>query len=165
MRIFFALVAGLGFVSTAGHAQQFELQDVASADATSVVQLKPKSILFFDRGSGDPAEGGDLFRWGEAFRRAAERHRTLFFVNDRADVAAAVGADGVHVGQNDLPVEVTRRLVGRDMLIGLSTHDEAQLRAASPQADYVCVGPIHQTPTKPGRDRSGMPVLHVLAIP
>lgn len=143
------------YVVTGARAAQGDLEEFLEAileAGIDIVQLREKE-----------AEGGDLLRWGEAFRRAAERHRALFFVNDRADVAAAVGADGVHVGQNDLPVEVTRRLVGRDMLIGLSTHDEAQLRAASPQADYVCVGPIHQTPTKPGRAATGLRVVRAAA--
>jgi thiamine-phosphate pyrophosphorylase len=90
------------------------------------------------------------------FREAAERHGALFVVNDRPDVAVALGADGVHVGQNDLPVEVTRRLVGPDVLIGLSTHGDHQLLGAPGQADYVCVGPVHPTPTKAGRPAIGL---------
>ena len=68
------------------------------------------------------AEAGDLLRWAEAFREAAERHQALFFVNDRPDVALACGADGVHVGQDDLAPAFVRGLVGDDVLIGLSTH-------------------------------------------
>jgi thiamine-phosphate pyrophosphorylase len=71
-------------------------------------------------------------------------------------VAVALEADGVHVGQNDLPPDLTRRLVGADLIIGLSTHSQEQLRSASPQADYVCVGPVHATPTKPGRPAVGL---------
>jgi thiamine-phosphate pyrophosphorylase len=109
------------------------------------------------------AEAGDLLHWGEAFREAAREHGALFVVNDRPDVAVALGADGVHVGQNDLPVETTRRLVGPDMLIGLSTHDEDQLRSASGQADYVCVGPVYETPTKPGRAAAGLDLVALAA--
>jgi thiamine-phosphate pyrophosphorylase len=101
-------------------------------------------------------EAGDLIRWGEVFLDTAIRHEALFVMNDRPDVALAVGADGVHVGQNDLPVGFVRQLVGPDVLIGLSTHDRDQLRSASPEASYVCVGPVHPTPTKPGRRATGV---------
>lgn len=72
-------------------------------------------------------------------------------VNDRVDVAAASGADGAHLGQDDLPLEAARRLLGPHALIGQSTHSVDQaLRAASDGADYVGFGPIFPTPTKPG---------------
>jgi len=61
----------------------------------------------------------------------------------------------VHVGQNDLPPSFVRGLVGPDVLIGLSTHDEQQLMAAPPEADYVCAGPVFETPTKEGRPATG----------
>jgi thiamine-phosphate pyrophosphorylase len=109
------------------------------------------------------AEAGDLLRWSQAFRAAADRHDALFFVNDRPDVALAANADGVHVGQNDLPPPFVRELVGPDVLIGLSTHDEEQLRSAAMEADYVCVGPVHPTPTKPGRPATGLGLVHVAA--
>ena len=101
-------------------------------------------------------EAGDLIRWGEVFVDAADRHGALFVINDRPDVALAVEADGVHLGQNDLPAEVARKVVGPDSLIGLSTHDRDQLQSAPGDADYVCVGPIHPTPTKPGRIATGL---------
>lgn len=102
------------------------------------------------------AEAGALLRGGEVFASAAERHGALFIVNDRPDVALAVGADGVHLGQGDLPVGFVRRLVGPDLIVGLSTHDERQRADAGIEADYVCVGPIHETPTKPGRRAAGL---------
>lgn len=120
------------------------LEAILAAGA-DIVQLRDKD-----------AEAGDLLRWGESFRKAASRHGALFVLNDRPDVALAVGADGVHLGQNDLPPAFARDLTGPDMLIGLSTHDVDQLRSASPEADYVCVGPIHETPTKPGRPATGL---------
>jgi thiamine-phosphate pyrophosphorylase len=113
-----------------------------------IVQLREKD-----------AEGGDLLRWGRVFREVAGDHGALFVVNDRADVATALSADGVHVGQNDLPVALTRRLVGADVLVGLSTHDRDQLSSASPEADYVCAGPVHETPTKPGRPATGIELI------
>jgi thiamine-phosphate pyrophosphorylase len=114
------------------------------AAGVDVIQLREKD-----------AEAGDLLRWGETFKVAAARHGALFVVNDRPDVAVALEADGVHVGQNDLPVEIVRRLVGPDMLLGLSTHSPDQLAGASPGADYLSVGPVQETPTKPGRPATG----------
>jgi thiamine-phosphate pyrophosphorylase len=108
-------------------------------------------------------EAGDLIRWGKVFRDATARHRALFVINDRPDVALAVNADAVHVGQNDLPPAFVRDLVGPNVLIGLSTHDEEQLRTAATQADYICVGPIHETPTKPGRPGTGLGLVQVAA--
>ena len=80
-----------------------------------------------------------------------------FLLNDRPDLALACGADGVHVGQEDAPVELCRRLLGPDALVGLSTHDPSQLEAAGAEAlDYVSVGPVVATPTKPGRPGVGL---------
>ena len=70
-------------------------------------------------------------------------------VNDRADVAKMAGADGVHVGQDDLPVEDVRAVLGPDAIVGVSTHDETQIdRAIETSASYIAVGPIHVTSTK-----------------
>lgn len=76
-----------------------------------------------------------------------------FIVNDRADVAAICGAGGVHVGQDDLPVEDARRICGASRWVGVSTHDLEQLRAADrTSADYIAVGPIFPTGTKENPD-------------
>jgi thiamine-phosphate pyrophosphorylase len=81
----------------------------------------------------------------------------LFIVNDRPAVAAEVQADGVHVGQEDMPVEEVRELVGPEMLIGLSTHAEAEIDAVDAAlVDYIGVGPVHETPTKEGRPAVGI---------
>jgi thiamine-phosphate pyrophosphorylase len=119
--------------------------DAVLAAGVDIIQLREKEW-----------EAGDLIRSGRVFLDAAIRHDALFMMNDRPDVALAVGADGVHVGQNDLPVGFVRDLVGPDVLIGLSTHDRDQLRAAPVETDYVCVGPVHETPTKPGRRATGL---------
>jgi thiamine-phosphate pyrophosphorylase len=79
--------------------------------------------------------------------------RATFFVNDRADIAALAGASGVHVGQEDLGVEQARTVVGRDKLIGVSTHNLEQFRTATESsADYIAVGPIFATGTKKNPD-------------
>jgi thiamine-phosphate pyrophosphorylase len=81
------------------------------------------------------------------------RHGARFVINDRPDVAALVGADGVHVGQEDLPVEDARAICGRDCWVGISTHNEAQVREAeSTSADYIAVGPVFATSTKQQAD-------------
>ena len=113
-----------------------------------IVQLREKD-----------AEAGDLLRWSKDFRAAADRFGALFVMNDRPDVAIAAGADGVHLGQNDLPPAVARRLIGPEMLIGLSTHSADEFDAGAPEADYLCVGPLYATPTKPGRPATGLEIV------
>ena len=86
-----------------------------------------------------------------------------FILNDRPDLVEAAGADGVHVGQDDLPVPEARAIVGDERIVGLSTHSEAQADAAR-GVDYFAVGPIHATPTKEGRPAIGLePVRHAAA--
>ena len=81
----------------------------------------------------------------------------LFVLNDHPALAREVGADGVHVGQEDMPVAQTRELVGEEMLVGLSTHSPREVdAAASAPLDYIAVGPLHPTPTKPGRPAVGL---------
>lgn len=74
---------------------------------------------------------------------------TLFVMNDRADLALAASADVLHLGQDDIPIEEARKIVGRDMLIGLSTHSIAQAKEAlSHKPDYIGFGPVYPTTTK-----------------
>jgi thiamine-phosphate pyrophosphorylase len=119
--------------------------DAILSAGVDIVQLREKE-----------AEGGDLLRWGGVFRDVAGRHGALFIVNDRPDVALAVGADGVHLGQNDLPAAVAREIMGPDAIIGLSTHAREQWDAAQPEADYLCAGPVWETPTKEARPATGL---------
>jgi thiamine-phosphate pyrophosphorylase len=80
-----------------------------------------------------------------------------FILNDRPDLALAGGADGVHVGQDDTPPEVARRILGPDAVIGFSTHAPAEWDAAAGStADYLSAGPVTPTPTKPGRPGTGL---------
>jgi thiamine-phosphate pyrophosphorylase len=80
-----------------------------------------------------------------------------FILNDRPDLALEVGADGVHVGQDDAPPSLCRRILGPDAIVGYSTHAPAELDAAVDEpADYVSVGPVVPTPTKPGRPGTGL---------
>lgn len=95
-------------------------------------------------------------RLGEALRDLTRKHQAVFFVNDRVDVALAVQADGVHLGQQDLPPAFARQLAP-SLLLGRSTHRPDQaLQAVPEQADYFAVGPIWETPTKAGRAAVGL---------
>lgn len=79
-----------------------------------------------------------------------------FLLNDRPDLALEVGADGVHVGQEDAPPALARRLLGPDAIVGYSTHSRAELDASVTEpVDYVSAGPVIETPTKPGRPGTG----------
>jgi thiamine-phosphate pyrophosphorylase len=113
-----------------------------------IVQLRDKA-----------AEAGELLRWSAEFRAAADRHGALFVINDRPDLAVAAGADGVHVGQSDLPAGWARRVVGPEVLVGLSTHAPREYDTAPEMADYLCAGPVYATPTKPGRPATGLSVV------
>jgi thiamine-phosphate pyrophosphorylase len=90
-----------------------------------------------------------LLAWGEDLVAEAGRYGAVVIVNDRADVARLAGAPGVHVGQNDLPVADVRTLLGRDAIVGLSTHTPAQIEEARRAAiSYLAVGPVYRTGTK-----------------
>jgi len=103
------------------------------------------------------ADDEQLLAAAERFREACDRHDALFVLNDRPELALACGADGVHVGQDDLPVGDVRRVVGPDMLIGLSTHSPPEFDSAlQSDADYLSVGPVWETPTKEGRPATGL---------
>ena len=136
------------YVVTGARADRGDLPtflDAVLGSGADIVQLREKA-----------SEAADLLRWGEVFADAARRHGALFILNDRPDVAMALGADGVHVGQDDLAPSFVRGLVGPDVLVGLSTHAPSQWRDAAPEADYLCAGPVYETPTKPGRPAAGL---------
>jgi thiamine-phosphate pyrophosphorylase len=124
-----------------------ELLAAALAGGVDMVQLRDKA-----------ASDDELARAGAAFRRLCDEHGALFWLNDRPDLVAACGADGVHVGQEDMPVAEARRVAGPDVLVGLSTHSPEQLDAAlaAGEADELSVGPVWETPTKEGRSAAGL---------
>jgi len=132
--------------------------DAALRGGVDVVQLREK----------DPAvDDAALLAAASAFRAACDAHDALFVLNDRPELVAAAHADGVHVGQDDMPVADARALVGEDVLIGRSTHTPAQVEdAAVADVDYFAVGPILATPTKPGRPAVGLELVrHAAAAP
>jgi thiamine-phosphate pyrophosphorylase len=86
-------------------------------------------------------------------RKPSARSRSRYIINDRADIALMLAADGVHVGQDDLPPARVRALVGEDMILGFSTHNEQQLRDGDREpVDYLALGPIFGTPSKQNPD-------------
>jgi thiamine-phosphate pyrophosphorylase len=120
-----------------------------------VVQLRDKAL-----------DDDGLIAAARAFRAAADEAGALFVLNDRPDLVKACGADGVHVGQDDLPPAQARAGVGPDRIVGRSTHTPEQFAAAvaDPDVDYFAVGPVHATPTKPGRPAAGLQyVEHVVS--
>jgi len=125
-----------------------ELLAAALAGGVDMVQLR-------DKEAGDD----ELVRAAAVFRRLCDEHGALFWLNDRPDLVEACGADGVHVGQDDMPAAEVRERVGDDVLVGLSTHSPEQLDAAlaSGVADQLSVGPVWETPTKAGRPAAGLP--------
>ncbi len=94
-------------------------------------------------------------RSAQTFRRLADNYGVPFIVNDDPEFAVSCRADGVHIGQDDIPVDEARRIVGNDALIGLSTHSAEQIAAAS-GVDHISVGPVWETPTKAGRPAVGL---------
>ncbi len=91
-------------------------------------------------------------------------HGVPFILNDRPDLALEVGADGVHVGQDDAPPALARRILGPDAIVGFSTHAPEELDAAAGEpVDYLSTGPVSPTPTKPGRPGTGLGYLRYAA--
>ena len=102
------------------------------------------------------AHDDERLEMARQMRSLCHRYSALFIVNDRVDIAIAASADGVHLGQHDLPMDAARQILGPDRLIGRSTTSPEELqRALDEKADYVGVGPVHATPTKPGKAASG----------
>ena len=103
----------------------------------------------------------EIERAGATFRRIADTYSALFIVNDDPELAHACDADGLHVGQDDLPVAEARAALGPQAIIGLSTHTPAQVDSGVRSgADYISVGPIWETPTKEGRPATGLDLIH-----
>jgi thiamine-phosphate pyrophosphorylase len=171
---------------TPGGRELAEVLPAAIRGGVDVVQLREK----------EPGDA-DLIARARIAKALCEEAGALFIVNDRPDIAIDAGADGVHVGQEDMPVAAVRELVGEGMLIGLSTHRPSEIDAAagavpssaepssavpggapappgaaedpdaadspSERPDYIGVGPIHGTPTKPGRQAVGLGLVRYAA--
>lgn len=121
--------------------------EAAIRGGVDIVQLRDKTL-----------DDAGLIAAAATFRAAAAATGALFVLNDRPDLVAACGADGVHVGQSDGSVAAARAAIGPDRIVGRSTHAPAQGAEADadPDVDYLAVGPVHATPTKPGRPAAGL---------
>ncbi|MEV7723764.1 thiamine phosphate synthase [Streptomyces sp. NPDC087917] len=125
-----------------------EFLDAALSGGVDIVQLRDKGM-----------EAAEELEHLAVFAEAARRHGRLLAVNDRADVAHAIGSDVLHLGQGDIPVPAARAILAPGVLIGRSCHSEAEVDAAAaaePGVDYFCTGPCWPTPTKPGRYAPGL---------
>ena len=121
------------------HADQVSL--LADGGAT-FIQLREKNL-----------PGSDFYREAKAALAIARQKGVALIINDRVDIALAIQAHGVHLGQDDLPPEAARKLLGNEAIIGYSTHNAAQaIAAATLPVDYIAVGPIFQTGTKANPD-------------
>lgn len=124
----------------------------ALAGGVDIVQLRCKD-----------ADALTYIRLAERVKKLASDAGVPFIINDRADVALAVTADGVHLGQDDLPVECARRILP-EAIIGRSSHEPAHAaRAVAERATYFAVGPVWETPTKPGRPAAGLSYVRTVA--
>lgn len=102
----------------------------------------------------------EIYNLAISIREITSRHNIVFIVNDYVDIAMAVNADGVHLGQEDMSVEAARRIIGKDMLIGISTHTLSQaIKAQGAGADYVGFGPMFHTMTKDAGKPRGITAL------
>jgi thiamine-phosphate pyrophosphorylase len=123
--------------------------DACIAGGVDLVQLREKHL-----------EARPLLERARVARDVCRDHGVPFILNDRPDLALEVEADGVHVGQDDAPPALARRLLGPDAIVGYSTHAPDELDAAlSEPVDYLSVGPVEPTPTKPGRPGTGLDYL------
>lgn len=145
--------------ATPGGRPLLEVLEPALAAGVDLFQLRAKT-----------ADDATILRAAAVARAACTAAGALFVVNDRPDLAVAARADGVHVGQDDDSVAAARAIVGPDVFVGLSTHSAAQVDAAlattgDARPDYIAVGPIHATPTKPGRPAVGLePIRHAARV-
>lgn len=118
-----------------------EVMEAALKGGADIVQLRDKN-----------GSKRDLFEKAKKLKELTNKYGVPLLINDHPDIALAVEADGVHLGQDDMPIAVARKIIGPERIIGLSTHRIEQARAAvEAGADYIGVGPVYATGTKPGR--------------
>ena len=115
-----------------------EVAKLAYSGGADIVQLRMKGY-----------DGKDVLEQARAIKVLSDKYAKFFIVNDRVDIALLSDADGVHLGQSDIPIEDARELLGDDKLIGISVHDVKEAKEAESRgADYVSVGSIFRTSTK-----------------
>jgi thiamine-phosphate pyrophosphorylase len=129
---------------------------VTGSDWLNIVEAALKGGIAIVQYREKIADDEERLQMARKMRSLAHQYGALFIVNDRVDIAVAADADGVHLGQHDLPMDIARKILGPDKIIGRSTTNPAELaRALAEKADYIGVGPVHETPTKPGKAASG----------
>lgn len=117
--------------------------------AVDMIQLRDKA-----------SKKEEVLSRAQEFKKLFASNGTIFIVNDYIDIAMIAGSDGVHLGQGDTPLNIARRLLGKSKIIGKSCHTLNQaLNAQNEGADYIGVGPVFKTPTKPGRKAVGLALL------
>lgn len=136
-----------------GKATPRGLADKVNSLNADIIQLRLKNF---------PVER--VYAYARLLRKLCFKAKTLFIVNDYIDIAKIVDADGVHLGQDDLGIEIARKILGPDKIIGISTHSLFQARAAQNSgADYIGIGPVFPTPTKPQSAPIGLGVVRRVA--
>jgi thiamine-phosphate pyrophosphorylase len=141
------------YLCTADRPDLAEFLGACIDGGVDVVQLRDKEM-----------DARPLLRRARLARDVCAAKGVPFVLNDRPDLALECGADGVHVGQDDAPPALARRLLGDDAIIGLSTHAPAEWAEAEGQpVDYLSAGPVNATPTKPGRPGTGLSYLEHVA--
>jgi thiamine-phosphate pyrophosphorylase len=141
------------YLCTADRPDLAEFLTRCIAGGVDIVQLREKGL-----------EDRALLARAELAKDVCQRYGVPFVLNDRPDLALACGADGVHVGQDDIFPPVARRIVGPEAIVGLSTHAPAEWDAASTEpVDYLSAGPVSPTPTKPGRPGTGLSYLEYVS--
>lgn len=142
---------GANFLDALGGTQLYPITDRHLSRLSHAVQVKylvegGATVIQLREKVDSPSK---FYADAEAALRVARSHRVKIIINDRVDIALALKADGVHLGQEDLMPEAARRLLGKDSIIGFSTHNLEQARlAAQLPVDYVAIGPIFTTKTK-----------------
>jgi len=126
--------------------QLFAIVEAALQGGLNVVQYRDKT-----------ADDTTRLNKAQKLCQLCHRYGALFIMNDRVDLAIAIGADGLHLGQEDIPISLARQLLGPGRIIGRSTTNQEEMRQAIQEgADYIGVGPVYETPTKPGKSAAGL---------
>ncbi|MGK7942096.1 MAG: thiamine phosphate synthase [Crocosphaera sp.] len=134
------------YLVTSSTENLFQIVESALKAGLPIVQYRKKNI-------------DDMIRleMAEKLCELCHKYDALFIVNDRADIALAVNADGVHLGQQDIPVALARQILGPNKIIGRSTTNPQEMeKAIAEEADYIGVGPVYATPTKPDKKAAGL---------
>jgi thiamine-phosphate pyrophosphorylase len=134
------------YLVTSGVEQLFNVVEAALQGGLSIVQYREKTT-----------DDSIKLNYAHKLRQMCRHYNALFIMNDRVDLALAVDADGVHLGQQDIPIGLARQLLGPQKIIGRSTTNPDEMQKAIQEgADYIGVGPVHETPTKAGKAAAGL---------